>query len=96
MNLKRIVDEAKNGVVETYYDNGQQLSRANYKDGNLDGLYEAWYENGQLESRVNYKDDSDMLLNQKEHFFQTDNYSGLTPTICYKIKRFITGRTNIY
>ena len=38
-------------------------------------------------------DDSDMLLNQKEHFFQTDNYSGLTPTTCYKIKRFITGRT---
>ena len=34
-------------------------------------------------------DDSDMLLNQKEHFFQTDNYSGLTPTICYKIKRYI-------
>ena len=38
-------------------------------------------------------DDSDMLLNQKFNFFQTDNYSGLTPNICYKIKRFITGRT---
>lgn len=38
-------------------------------------------------------DDSDMLLNQKEHFFQTDNYSGLTPTICYKIKRFFTKKT---
>jgi hypothetical protein len=37
-------------------------------------------------------DDSDMLLNQKEHFFQTDSYSGLTPTICHKLKRFITGR----
>ena len=34
-------------------------------------------------------DDSDMLLNQKEHFFQTDNYSGLTPNTCYKIKRHI-------
>lgn len=33
-------------------------------------------------------DDSDMLLWQREHFFQTDNYSGLTPTTCYKIKRF--------
>jgi len=38
-------------------------------------------------------DDSDMLLNQRFNFFQTDNYSGLTPTICYKIKRFFTGRT---
>lgn len=33
-------------------------------------------------------DDSDMLLNQREHFFQTDNYSGLTPNTCYRIKRF--------
>lgn len=33
-------------------------------------------------------DDSDMLLNQKNNFFQTDNYSGLTPNTCYKIKRF--------
>jgi len=38
-------------------------------------------------------DDNDMLLNQKEHFFQTDNYSGLTPTTCYKIKRFLTRKT---
>lgn len=38
-------------------------------------------------------DDSDMLLNQRFNFFQTDNYSGLTPNTCYKIKRFLTGRT---
>jgi hypothetical protein len=38
-------------------------------------------------------DDSDMLLNQQSHFFQTDNYAGLTPTICYKIKRFFTHKT---
>lgn len=38
-------------------------------------------------------DDSDMLLNQRFNFFQTDNYSGLTPTTCYKIKRFITNQT---
>ena len=48
--------EKKNGVVETYYDNGQLESRSNYKGGNLDGLYEIWNENGQLESRVTYKD----------------------------------------
>lgn len=38
-------------------------------------------------------DDSDMLLNQSMHFFQTDAYSGLTPTTCYKIKRFFTHKT---
>lgn len=38
-------------------------------------------------------DDSDMLLWQQQHFFQTDPYSGLTPTTCYKIKRFFTHKT---
>ncbi len=38
-------------------------------------------------------DDSDMLLKQQSHFFQTDNWSGLTPTTCYKIKRFLTHKT---
>lgn len=33
-------------------------------------------------------DDSDMLLWQRDHFFQTDAYSGLTPNTCYRIKRF--------
>jgi hypothetical protein len=35
-------------------------------------------------------DDSDMLLNQQHNFFHTDNYSGLTPNTCYKIRRFFT------
>jgi hypothetical protein len=38
-------------------------------------------------------DDSDMLLWQQHNFFQTDNYSGLTPTTTYKIKRFFTHET---
>lgn len=38
-------------------------------------------------------DDSDMLLNQQFNFFQTDNYNGLTPTTCYKIKRFFLHKT---
>ena len=37
MEAKRIDDEAKNGVLETRYDNGQQLSRVNYKNGRLNG-----------------------------------------------------------
>ena len=38
-------------------------------------------------------DDSDMLLPQAPHFFQTDNYSGLTPNTCYRIKRFFTAHS---
>ncbi len=38
-------------------------------------------------------DDSDMLLNQADHLFLTDNYSGLTPNTCYRIKRFATHKT---
>jgi histidinol phosphatase-like enzyme len=33
-------------------------------------------------------DDSDMLYWQRNNFFQTDTYSGLTPNTCYRIKRF--------
>ncbi len=32
-------------------------------------------------------DDSDMLLQQRDNFFQTDTYSGLTPNTVYRIKR---------
>lgn len=38
-------------------------------------------------------DDGDMLLNQANHFFQTDNYSGLTPSTCYRIKQFFKHKT---
>ena len=48
--------EKLNGVVETYYDNGQLMSRANYEDDKLNGLYETWYDNGQLWSRTTYKE----------------------------------------
>ena len=50
-----LADEVKNGVVETYYDNGQLESRANYENGELNGLRETWYENGQLMTRTHYE-----------------------------------------
>lgn len=34
-------------------------------------------------------DDSDILLWQKDNFFQVDRYVGLTPNICYKIEKFL-------
>ena len=48
--------EKKNGVVETYYDNGQLKSRANYKGGKRDGLCETWHSDGKHIGRVTYKD----------------------------------------
>lgn len=33
-------------------------------------------------------DDSDMLYDQRNNFFQTDTYVGLTPNICHRIKLF--------
>jgi hypothetical protein len=33
-------------------------------------------------------DDSDMLLWQAENFFKVDSYSGITPNVVYRIKRF--------
>ena len=41
-------------------------------------------------------DDEDMLLKQQNHFFKIDNYTGLTPTICNEIRKFITGKTFFY
>ena len=61
----------------------------------------AWIEQNSMNlfgiEYYNYKnyviidDDSDMLLWQQAHFFQTDTHSGLTPNICYKINRFFGG-----
>jgi hypothetical protein len=51
----------------------------------------SWIEDN--EKRVtNYiilDDDSDMLLCQRNHFFHCDGFSGLTPNIIYKAKRFL-------
>lgn len=38
--------EKKNGVVETYYDNGQLRTRENYKNDKREGLREVWHDNG--------------------------------------------------
>lgn len=43
---------------------------------------------------INYvilDDDSDMLYNQRHHFFNVDHYNGITPTIVHKVTRFLNG-----
>jgi hypothetical protein len=47
-----------------------------------------------IDNYVIIDDDSDMLEEQMSHFFQTDNWCGLTPTVCYKISKYLNnGRT---
>ena len=43
------------GSSVSYYENGQLMSKHNYKDGERDGLSEWFHENGQLLDRENYK-----------------------------------------
>jgi len=69
----------------TGYERGTEISKWIKENISKEkhGIYYYDYKN-----YVIIDDDSDMLLNQGQHFFQTDNYSGLTPTTCYKIKNF--------
>ena len=46
----------EDGPFEWFYDNGQLMTRENYKDDKLDGLRERFYDNGQSETRGNLKD----------------------------------------
>lgn len=43
-------------------------------------------------SYVILDDDSDMLYKQRNHLFLCDNYSGLTPSIVYRINYFFSGK----
>ena len=47
----------KDGLVKSWYPNGQLEYEFNYKDGKIDGLSNWWYDNGQLETILHYKDD---------------------------------------
>ena len=47
---------------------------------------------------INYiilDDDSDMLLWQKDHFFQTDPYCGLTPNLVWRAAKFLNKPVDI-
>tara|TARA_B110000259_G_scaffold112128_1_gene128024 strand:- start:322 stop:1488 length:1167 start_codon:yes stop_codon:yes gene_type:complete len=79
----------RNGVFESYYENGQLKEVKTYKDGNYYGLFEIYYENGQLAEKYNYKDgNSDGLF---ESYYENgqlkskENYrDGLNITFSYK------------
>lgn len=47
--------EKKNGLEETYHENGKIHIRVSYKNGKYDGVFEMYNRNGKLKSRSNYK-----------------------------------------
>ena len=55
ITLLLIVGCEKNGILTTYYENGQKEEEWTYKDGKRDGLYASWYENGQKWIEGTYK-----------------------------------------
>ena len=48
-------DGKRDGLFETYHENGQLQAKGNLKDDKRDGLSEEYYENGQLKLKENYK-----------------------------------------
>ncbi|GIS78811.1 MAG: hypothetical protein CM1200mP14_03770 [Gammaproteobacteria bacterium] len=42
----KMTDEIKDGLWESYHDNGQLESKGTYKDGKRDGPFETYYDNG--------------------------------------------------
>ena len=49
-------DGKLDGMVESYYENGQLRERGPFKDGVAEGLSEGYHENGELWVRGRYKD----------------------------------------
>lgn len=85
-----IIDYTPNLRGEHYLRGNEIYAWVNEHSEELYGVFGSNFTN-----YVIIDDDSDMLLWQKDHFFQTDTWSGLTPNICYKIKRFLNSTKNI-
>ena len=46
----------KEGIYNSYHENGQLCEEVNYIDGKINGIYKSYYLNGQLKEEVNYID----------------------------------------
>ena len=57
-------DGLKQGLYESFYENGQPHIKFTCKDGVYDGLFELFYKDGQVKERCTHKDDKlDLVLN---------------------------------
>jgi hypothetical protein len=73
----------------TGYERGTEISK--WLKDNCDKWFDVNYYDFYRYAIID--DDKDMLISQQFNFFPVDNYSGLTPTTCYQIKRFFTHKT---
>ena len=55
----------KYGSYQSWYINGQPLTKCNYNNGNRHGLYQSWYNNGQLWEKCHYSNGNRHGLFQK-------------------------------
>ena len=46
----------RQGLFESFWENGKPFIKCTFKDNRLDGLYEEFFENGQVKERCTYKD----------------------------------------
>ena len=49
-------DGKRDGLVTTWYENGQMKQEGTFRDGKRDGLVTQWYENGKKQLEVTFKD----------------------------------------
>ena len=50
------VNDKLEGLILSYYENGQLMKEENYKDGKREGEYKSFYENGQIKQSLFFKD----------------------------------------
>ena len=79
----------------------KSLTKLGFKEGTFVGItghrrtergteIQEWIDKiGTVEAYAIIDDDSDMLESQLKSFFKTDAYCGLSPNICYQIKRHL-------
>ena len=53
--VKKTELKKREGISETFFQNGQLESRGTYKKGERHGLYEYYYKNGQVWEKSNFK-----------------------------------------
>lgn len=51
------VNGKEHGLSESWFDDGLQRWKCNFKNGKMNGLNEIWYPNGQQKCKDNYQDD---------------------------------------
>jgi len=83
------------GLQELFESRGGNFDVIDITGRNKEGIrgveiYTWWNDNKyNFNNYVIFDDDSDMLLWQKDNFFQIDGYCGITPTITYKAERLL-------